>query len=58
MMTAEQCRAEAQRFAKLAEAASSYAAMHEWEVLAAEWSRLAEMAQWQDAIQGLLDRKP
>ena len=49
-MTADECRAKAEQLAGMADTAEDYAAVLQWEGMALEWRRLAQMAEWQDAI--------
>jgi hypothetical protein len=48
MMTADQCRAKADGFSRVADATASYAVILEYEAMAIQWRWLAKQAEWQD----------
>jgi hypothetical protein len=54
MLTADECRAKAEQLTGLADTASSDAMVLELESMAAEWRKLAVMAEWQDALESQL----
>jgi len=50
MMTADEYRAKAGELTRAADVALNYSMMLELEAVAREWIRLAELADWQDAM--------
>ena len=48
MMTADQCRTKAAECSRIADAATSYAVILEYEALTIQWRWLAKQAEWQD----------